>query len=328
MMLPPTKLDPREEHFQITDDLKTLTLFLRYLPSNVGPTNPVRIVLYVHGASFPSALSIAHRFDGRSWRDALADAGFHVWGLDCQGFGCSDPYPEMAEAAESNIALGRAEEASMQIEKAVRLICDYHEVSRVSIIAHSWGTIATGRFAGRCPDLVDRLVFFGPVSWRQKTAEPEEFPAWRLVSLTDQWDRFTAEVPRGEPAVLLRRHFDEWGSLYLDTDAESRTRWPASVKTPSGPSQDIADAGAGDIAYDPALIQAPLAIIRGEWDSLATDADARCLFDALKASPMKRDVKISRATHLMHLEENRHSLHSESIAFLLGEASKGHQKGE
>src|SRR5437588_3922497 len=34
---------------------------------------------YVHGGTFPSGLSIAHRFDGRSWRDELCAAGFHVW---------------------------------------------------------------------------------------------------------------------------------------------------------------------------------------------------------------------------------------------------------
>jgi hypothetical protein len=91
---------------------------------------------------------------------------------------------------------------------------------------------------------------------------------------------------------------------------------PTSVKTPSGPWQDIATSGAGDLAYDPGLIRAPVAIIRGEWDSLATDADARWLFDALKASPVKRDVKIGRATHLMHLEENRYALYREAQTFL------------
>ena len=39
----------------------------------------------MHGATFPSALSIAHRFDGRSWRDELCDEGFHVWGFDFHG---------------------------------------------------------------------------------------------------------------------------------------------------------------------------------------------------------------------------------------------------
>ena len=102
----------------------------------------------------------------------------------------------------------------------------------------------------------------------------------------------------------------------MDTDPDSRTRSPASVKTPSGPWQDIATSGAGDLAYDPGLIRAPVAIIRGEWDSLATDTDAHWLFDALKASPMKRDVKIGRATHLMHLEENRYALYHEAQTFL------------
>ena len=64
-------------------------------------------------------------------------------------------------------------------------------------------------------------------------------------------------------------------------------------------------------------MRAPVAIIRGEWDGLFPDADARWLFDALKASPIKRDIKIGRATHLMHLEMMRHALYRESIAFLL-----------
>ena len=106
---------------------------------------------------------------------------------------------------------------------------------------------------------------------------------------------------------------------YLDSDPESRTRSPASVKIPSGPWQDIADAWSGRLAYDPALIRAPVAIIRGEWDSLATDADAHWLFDALRASPLRRDVKIARATHLMHLEENRYALYREAETFLRGD---------
>src|SRR5579872_3940872 len=118
------KLDRREVHFRIPGPVSNLYLFLRHL-GPVRPAGRTKPVLYVHGMSFPSALSIAHRFDGRSWRDELCDAGFDVWGLDFYGFGCADRYFEMEQPPELNPALGRVEDASHQIEHAVRFICQH-----------------------------------------------------------------------------------------------------------------------------------------------------------------------------------------------------------
>jgi len=215
--------------------------------------------------------------------------------------------------------LGRAEDPSRQLEQAVRFISDRHGAARISLIAHSWGTIVTGRFTGRCPELVDRLVFFGPIAQRELSIERIRLPGWRLISVADQWNRFTETLPPGEPPVLLRRHFDEWTECYLDLDPESRRRSPAAVKVPSGAFQDIYDAWAGELAYDPGLVRAPVSIIRGEWDGMCTDQDARWLFDALSASPIRRDVKISRGTHLMHLEGSRYALYREAQGFLLAD---------
>jgi pimeloyl-ACP methyl ester carboxylesterase len=310
------KLDSHEQHYWIPSPRPGLQLFLRHLP----PTSPSdRVVLYVHGATFPSALSIAHRFDdGYSWRDALCDVGFHVWGLDFLGFGLSDRYREMNEPADANPPLGRAGDASDQLEAAVRFILDQHGCSRLSLITHSWASMPACLFAGRHPALVDRLVLFGPISRRppRRYEKPPGAPAWRIVTLEDQWARFIEDVPRDEPPVLSRAHFEDWGRRYLDTDPESRIRDPAGVKTPTGPFTDILRAWHGELAYDPGLVQAPVAIIRGEWDGLILDADAGWLFDAFKRSPIKRDIKISRGTHLMHLETMRYALYRESIAFL------------
>lgn len=317
---PQPRLDPRERHVAIPGPAASLELFLRHLPPEIPRADGPRVVLYVHGGTFASGLSIAHRFDGRSWRDDLCALGFDVWGFDFLGFGASDRFPEMGEPADRHGPLGQAEDASRQIERVVRWICGHHGVPRVSIVAHSWGTIAAGRFAAAFPELVDRMVFFGPVAWRRATGTAQRFPAWRVVSLQDQWTRFTDDVPAGEPPVLSRRHFDAWGEAYLDSDPTSRGRDPASVQTPSGPWQDIADAWDGRLAYDPGQVRAPVAIIRGEWDSLATDADARWLFDALRGSRSRRDVKIARATHLMHLEENRGALYRETALFLRDDA--------
>src|ERR1700731_3824830 len=128
-----SKLDAREEHFQIPSEMDGLTLFLRYL----GPARALcsqKTVLYIHGATFPSALSIAHRFDGYSWRDHLNAAGYHVWGLDFLGFGSSGRYPEMSQSPERRPALGRADMASRQIEKAAQFILNQHNVERISLI--------------------------------------------------------------------------------------------------------------------------------------------------------------------------------------------------
>ncbi len=90
------------------------------------------------------------------------------------------------------------------------------------------------------------------------------------------------------------------------------------MKTPSGAFQDIFDAWAGALAYDPGLVRAPVAIVRGEWDGMCTAQDSMWLFNALKASPLRRIVTISRGTHLMHLEDSRYALYRETEAFLRG----------
>ncbi len=316
-------LDSSEMHHRIPSHHIGLNLFLRHMAPTQPPAySKPKVLLYVHGGTFPSALSIAHRFDDRSWRDELAHAGYDVWAVDFHGFGASsDPFPEMSDPADAHAPLGRAADASRQIATAVHFICGRQGVERVSIIAHSWGTIAAGHFAGHCPELVDRLVFFGPITFRSGQDSQPRLPAWRLISLQDQWDRFVADTPKDEPPVLLDRHFKEWGECYLDCDPDSRTRMPHAVKIPLGPIQDIYDAWAGELAYDPGLIKAPVGIIRGAWDSMCTDADARWLWDALASSPHKRDVKLSRAGHLAHLEESRYALYSESLAFLGGRDS-------
>jgi pimeloyl-ACP methyl ester carboxylesterase len=314
------KLDPREQTFRIAGPNAGLSLFLRHLPPRAAARGVP--VLYVHGGTFPSALSIAHRFDGVSWRDVLCEAGFHVWGLDFQGFGESDRYPAMARPASESPSLCHADDGARQLAAALAFIRAHHGVERVSLVAHSWGSMPTLRAAAEHSDSIDRVVLFGPIARRAPkpgAAAPAPEPAWRIVSLHDQWTRFVAEVPKDAPPVLSRDHFGPWGEAYLDSDPGSRDRDPVGVRVPTGPFADIARAQHGTLAYDPAGVRAPVAIIRGEWDSLCTDQDAAWLFDALKDSPIRRDVKIARATHLMHLEAMRGALYRETITFLQGE---------
>lgn len=316
-----TKLDPREEHYWIESPRAGLQLFLRHLAPARPPVGSTRPVLYVHGATFPSALSIAHCFDGYSWRDALCAKGFDVWAFDFLGYGGSDRYAEMSEPPERHAPLCTAQDAAAQLEIVARFILRHHGVSNLSIVGHSWASMPTCRFAGQYPVMVDRIVLFAPIARRppRRYEKPPAAPAWRFVTVEDQWARFVEDVPPDEPPVLSRDHFDEWAERYLDSDPESRMHEPAGVRTPTGPFNDILRAWHGDLSYDPALVRAPTAIVRGEWDGLIPDEDAHWLFEALCAAPEKRDIKISHATHLMHLERMRHALYHESIAFLTGD---------
>ncbi|MDH6261163.1 alpha/beta hydrolase [Bradyrhizobium sp. BR13661] len=314
------KLDHLEQHFRISGPCERMSLFLSLLPAAEASQPSRRAVLYVHGATFPSALSIAHRFDGTSWRDALCEAGFDVWGLDFYGYGESDRYPEMDKPALENPPLCTAPDAALQLAAAAAFILGHRGTGTLSLIAHSWGSMPASLFAGEHPALVDRLVLFAPISRRESVSVEAvpRLPAWRIVTSEDQWNRFVEDVPAHEPPVLSRTHFDAWSRSYLDSDPDSRSRNPAGVKVPTGPASDIAKAWRGELAYDPSRVRAPVAIIRGEWDSLLKDADAEWLFRSFSGSPSKRDIKISRGTHLMHLEVMRAALWRESIAFLAG----------
>ena len=300
-------MDPREEHYRIASLHAGLSLFLRRLAPETGHARPV---LYVHGATFPSALSVAHRFSDGSWRDALVQAGFDVWALDFLGFGGSDRYREMDGPADATGPMLLAADAVRQLEVAVRFVVERAGSERVSLVAHSWGSAVAGLLAGECPELIDRLVLFGPISRREKPRylPRPDGPAWRVITAQAQWDRFVEDVPADAKPVLSRAEFEDWAELYLDSDPESRGREPAGVKVPTGPFVEILRSWHEELPYDPGLVVSPVCLIRGEWDGLVTDADARWLFDAFARAPEKRDVKIAHGTHLLHLEANRAAL--------------------
>jgi pimeloyl-ACP methyl ester carboxylesterase len=227
----------------------------------------------------------------------------------------------MDQPAANNPPVCVAEDAARQLEAALRFILAHQGLDRLSLISHSWGSMPAGLLASAHPALIDRLVLFAPIAQRgpRRYETPPPFPAWRIVTLEDQRNRFNEDVPAQEPAVLSRRHFAEWGERYLDSDPESRARDPAGVRTPLGPFSDIIKAWHGQLAYDPSQVRSPVAIIRGEWDGLMLDDDARWLFNAFTKAPVKRDIKIGRGTHLMHLEAMRPTLWHESIDFLRGD---------
>ncbi|HLX24185.1 MAG TPA: alpha/beta fold hydrolase, partial [Usitatibacter sp.] len=238
-----------------------------------APWSPSRqSVLVVHGATFPTSLSAAYRIDGRSWFDELCAAGFETWGLDFQGYGASDRFPEGDYATPPGGAL----DAAAQIALALDFIRRRSPEASLSLIAHSWGTAPAGLLLSRNPRAVDRAVFYGPIV-ASETMEPlpENAPPFIEVSGDAQWAAFSAAVPEGPEPPMGRAEFERWLEKY-------------GGRVPTGAAFDIERARRGVLPYDPGTIDTPMLVVRGSWDVVTTEADSIRFFHSLPASPRKR----------------------------------------
>lgn len=300
-----------QQIFRVPASSRHPSLFVRRQPRPGAPA-----VLYVHGATFPSALSVGFDFGHGSWLDDWTARGFDAWAFDFAGFGESARYTAMAEPADRHAPLGRAPEAAAQVAAVLALIRRETGHQRVSLVAHSWGSMPAAGAAIAQPDAIDRLVLFGPIARRTTMPAPFRLPAWSDVTVDAQHARFVEDVPKGHPPVLVA--FDRWAPAYLASDPGSATRTPAAVRIPNGPRADNADAWSGRLAWKPAELARPLAIVRGSWDTLCNDADVAMLLQAATSAPERHDCKLDAGTHLMHLETGRRALYD-----AVGRALKG-----
>ncbi|HEY2977891.1 MAG TPA: alpha/beta fold hydrolase, partial [Burkholderiaceae bacterium] len=276
---------------------------------------PLADVIYVHGATFGADLSVFFQFDGRSWADEMSAVGLNVWGFDFAGYGSSERYPDAGEP------VGTFGDAARQLRRIVLGVRQRNGDRPVVLLSHSRGGAVAARYAGDQPQDVAALVLFAPIVLRLADAsapapaapdQPSHYP----LSVWAQYRRFIEDVPRGCPSLIAGAHMQAWAAGFLASDPTAASRVPASVMTPSGPLTDVRALWSGQALYDPTRIAAPTLLVRGEWDSSCTDADATQLMAALQVEA-KVDAKIEQGTHLMHLERQRGALHEQVNRFLL-----------
>jgi len=137
------------------------------------------------------------------------------------------------------------------------------------------------RFAAQRPPALRSLSLFGPIAPREGGAPPASPGAWRLLTMWEQYRRFVADVPRGQPPVLADRHIEAWSRAWLATDPDSATRTPPAVKVPCGPVADLL-ACAGGQALD--------AHLRGAVAVVDDDEAALPAVHALEAPGLADDL--------------------------------------
>ena len=295
---------PAYEVFDIPSHQPALVARVRHTaPDRASGAMPV---LFVHGSSFPSGLSFDFRMDGQSWMDWMAARGYDVYALDFPGYGLSDRYPADAQSPP-----GRAREVAQDVGNAVDAILRRTGKRQVLLVGHSWGGSVAARYAQDYAPKVAKLVLFATVTPRAASISVPAAPAGAYEELTPA-QRIAAMDslrPPQEPPLLHADVFARWGAQWLASDARNA----GAVRFPAGPSADLAELRQGRSYYDPARLEMPVLLVRGEWDAWPSDADYRVLQSTIKGA---RYVTIPRGTHVMHLEAARVRLYEAVHEFL------------
>jgi pimeloyl-ACP methyl ester carboxylesterase len=271
-------------------------------------------VLFLHGSSFPSALSFGFKMNNYSWMDHLAENGYDVYALDFLGYGNADRYPEMETGITS---VGRALDVYKDVDKAVELIIKRTGKKKVYLIGHSWGGSIAALYATKFPDKVAKLVLFAAITQGADTTAIEyKEGSYEMMTPELRIAGMKNLTPENNVCQLEPEVFSTWGNIWLQSDTLAKKIKSNSVRFPSGPSQDVEDLLHNKSYYSPADIQSPVLVIRGEWDKYPDNSDAEKLFVSLAHAQYKKYVIIEKGTHVMHLEKSRYYLYDETLHFL------------
>ena len=274
-------------------------------------------VLFVHGASFPSALAAGFRMGGVSWMDHLASHNYDCYGLDFLGYGYSDRYPDSLFDPQTAEAPGRAREIYRDIDSAVDYILKRTGSRKISIIAHSWGGSVAALYASKFSDKIESLVLFAPLTPRADKA-PAEVINYSYARMTprERVEAMRNGTPAGEQCPLEAELSSDWQTQWFASDPRAALDEKGRVSFPTGALQDIDDLARGKSYYDASAITCRTLLIRGEWDALPADSDAKALMGQLRTAAVKQYVTVPKGTHVLHLEKNRQQLYNETLNFL------------
>jgi pimeloyl-ACP methyl ester carboxylesterase len=288
-------------------------------PAGVTSFGPDRILLYVHGATYPSETAFDLKLDGLSMMEYIAAQGWDVYLVDVRGYGGSTRPAAMDQPAADNPPFATTEDAVHDVGAAVDHILQRRHVDRINLMGWSWGTATMGMYTARHNDKVARLVLYAPM-WLFETPPliggGQTLGAYRTVSKDSARDRWLKGVADDQKATLIPPGwFEQWVDATWATDPDSAKT--GLLRAPNGVIADVrAYWMAGKPQYDPADIRVPTMIAHAEWDADLPSYMARAYFARLTHAPYKRFVEFGEGTHTIIMEKNRMQFFREVAAFL------------
>jgi pimeloyl-ACP methyl ester carboxylesterase len=289
----------------------------------VGMTRfmPEKILLFVHGATYPAETAFDLPLNGLSMMDYIAGQGFDVYLVDVRGYGGSTRPPEMDKPASESPPIADTRMAVKDVGAAVDYILKRRSVGKISLMGWSWGTSIMGMYTAEHNNKVNRLVLYAPLwifSTRPIIGGDGPLGAYRTVSRDSAKARWLAGVPEAKKADLIPAGwFEQWADATWATDPVGAKQSPPVLRASNGVLQDVRSYwAAGKALYDPADIRVPTLLIHAEWDADLPSDQAQAYFKKLTNTPYKRFVELGEGTHTVMMEKNRMQFFHEVANFL------------
>ena len=119
-----------------------------------------RIVLFVHGATYPSETGFDINLPGGSWVEYVARSGYDVYFVDVRGYGRSTRPAAMDAPATENPPFATTVDAVKDVGSAVDFILKRRNISKLNLIGWSWGTAIMAGYTMNNNDRVNKLVLY------------------------------------------------------------------------------------------------------------------------------------------------------------------------
>jgi pimeloyl-ACP methyl ester carboxylesterase len=298
-------------------------LFVRNKHPAGRESSPDKILLFVHGATYPAETAFDLPIEGVSMMDLIAGRGYDVYLVDVRGYGRSTRPAEMSQPPAANKPIVSTEVAAHDLGVAVDYILKQRKVAKIDVMGWSWGTSIAGMYTSGHNDKVNRLVLYAPQWIRNEppapvAADAPPLGAYRLVSKDSARARWLKGVAEDKQADLIPPGvFDAWANATWATDPESAKQDPPMLRAPNGVFEDSMKYwSAGKAQYDPGKITVPTLLLHAEWDADLPSYLAQGYFAQLKNAPYKRLIELSEGTHTVMMEKNRMQFFHELMGFL------------
>ena len=307
------------EEFMVPAADSGIQLYVRNKhPQDIKQFDADRILLFVHGSTYPAETMFDLQLGGMSWMDYIAQHGYDVYLVDVRGYGKSTWPPEMEQPPGNNPPIVRTETAVKDVAAAVDFIRKRRTVERINLMGFSWGTAIMGWYTAQNNDRVNKLVLYAP-RWISTTPSLMDrggaLGAYRVASRDAAKTRWLTGIPEHKKPDLIPVGWSEaWLDAAFATDPAGAGQ---TLRAPNGTLQDTREYwAAGKALYDPAEIRVPTLLVHAEWDQDLPSYMLYAYFAKLVNTPYKRHVEIGEGTHHVMMEKNRLQLFREVQLFL------------